>query len=95
MNKYKLFFCLEDGKFKLAQVIECDLKEARRSADELANESGKKILVNQVSTLNAKWQIKIGYFTGNRIYINQFSDKYVMSDDYSSIEYLRRGGAQA
>ena len=28
MNKYKLFFCLEDGKFKLAQVIECDLKEA-------------------------------------------------------------------
>lgn len=95
MSKYKLFFCQEDGNFKLAQVIECDLKEAHRSADELADESGKKVLLNQVSTHNARWQIKIGFFPGKRIYINQFGDRYCMSEDYSSIEYCRKGGVQA
>lgn len=95
MNKYKLFFCLEDGKFKLAQVIECDLKEARRSADELADESGRRILLNQVSVHNVKWQIKIGYFPGKRIYVNDFGDRYCMSKDYSSIEYCGKGGVQA
>ena len=94
MAMYKLFFCVSDEKFKLAQVIECDLKEARRSADELADESGKKVLLQQVSSHNAKWQIRIGFFPGKRIYVDNFGDRYCMSEDYSSIEYCGKGGAR-
>ena len=94
MSKYKLFFCVSDGKYKLAQVIECDLKEARRSAAELADESGKRVLLQQVSAHNAHWLIRIGFFPGKRTFVNDFGDRYCMSEDYSSIEYCGKGGAR-
>lgn len=91
MNRYKMYF--DERKGKPVQVIECDLKEARRAADELANEAGRKVVLAQVSMHNARWQLEIGTFTGNRMLVDQFGDKYVMSEDYSKMEYYRKGGA--
>lgn len=95
MRKFKLFFCLEDGKFKLAQVIECDLKEARRSADELADESGKRILLCLAALNGSRNNLSLATFLGKRTYITDFGEKYCMSEDYSSAECCGKGGVQA
>ncbi len=92
MSKYKLFFCLEDGKFKLAQVIECDPKEAHRSADELADESGKKILLCLAAIDGSANCLSLATFIGKRTYITDFGEKYCMSEDYSSAECIGKGG---
>ena len=94
MNKYKLFFCLEDDKYKLAQVIECDLKEAHRSADELAAESGKKILLCLAAIDGSANCLSLATFPGDRTYTTDFGEKYCMSEDYSCAELCGKGGVQ-